>query len=673
MPLLTLDRVCLAFGLQPLLDHVSLAIQEGEKIALVGRNGEGKSTLLRILAGALIPDSGEIIRQDGLVTGFLDQQLPEPTVETVYDVIASGLPHCAALLAEYHALAHAEMTDAAITRLSHLHQALDNADAWSLGQRVDQVISRLDLDPDALMKDLSGGWRRRVLLGRALVSQPQLLLLDEPTNHLDIPAIEWLEDFIAGYRGTIVVVTHDRRFLGHVVNRVVELDRGKVFSLTGSYDNYLANREKRLEDEARAEALFDRRLAEEEIWIRQGIKARRTRNEGRVRALKALRRERAERRQHQGVVNMALDSSVKSGRLVLEARAVQFGYDPTRPVIRDFSYVMMRGDRVGILGGNGAGKSTLIRLMLGHLRPDSGTVTLGSNLQVAYFDQLRELLDPSKSVQDNIAEGRDFIEINGKRKHIIGYLGDFLFAPQRCRTPVSALSGGERNRLMLARLFCKPANLLVMDEPTNDLDMETLEMLEELLCDYQGSLIVVSHDREFLEQVVTTTLAFEGDGRVAEYVGGFDDWMRQGKGFVDARQSRPTSQGSGASPSSVPAAKASADLNDMANTSRKADASPSSDAGNSPAGASGGASTATNSAKPAKLSYKLQRELESLPALIESLEQRIAGLQASVSDPAFYQQAAPVVNAALRELAEQEALLERSLERWLDLEAGKGK
>ena len=671
MPLLTLDRVSLAFGLKPLLDHVSLSIQEGEKIALVGRNGEGKSTLLRILAGTMAPDSGEIIRQDGLVIGYLDQHLPERSGATVYDVIAGGLPQCAALLAEYHTLSHAEMDDAAMARLTQLHQDLDNAGAWSLGQRVDQVISRLDLDPEALLRDLSGGWRRRVLLGRALVSQSDILLLDEPTNHLDIPAIEWLEGFIAGYRGTVVVVTHDRRFLGQVVNRVVELDRGQIFALKGSYSHYLENREKRLEDEARSQALFDRRLAEEEVWIRQGIKARRTRNEGRVRALKALRRERAERRQHQGVVNLALDSSSKSGRLVLEAKAVQFGYDPSHPILRDFNYVMMRGDRVGILGGNGAGKSTLIRLLLGHLQPDAGRVTLGTNLQIAYFDQLREHLDLEKSVQDNLDEGRDFIEINGKRKHIISYLGDFLFAPQRCRTPVAALSGGERNRLMLARLFSKPANLLVMDEPTNDLDMETLEMLEELLCDYQGSLIVVSHDREFLEQVVTTTLAFEGDGRVAEYVGGFDDWLRQGKGFVDQRRTRPTPAGKDDRSPLVPPASVASPA-ESSSVKKVVDKAPAVQSGATHS-AGGTAGSSSGSARPAKLSYKLQRELEALPALIEDLEKRIAGLQAAVSDPAFYQQAAPVVNAALQDLASQEALLERSLERWVELEAGSAK
>jgi ATP-binding cassette subfamily F protein uup len=510
-----------------------LPFRRVKKIALVGRNGEGKSTLLKVLAGQIEADSGEVVRQDGLITGFLDQHLPERTQQRVFDVIASGLPRSGALLAEFHALSSGDMDDAAMHRLSELHSEMDSADAWTLNQRVETILSRLELNADDSLQDLSGGWRRRVLLGRALVSQPDILLLDEPTNHLDIPAIQWLEGFIASYRGTVVVVTHDRRFLGHVVNRVVELDRGQIFSLRGSYQSYLDNREKRLEDEARAQALFDKRLAEEEVWIRQGIKARRTRNEGRVRALKALRNERADRRQQQGVVAMELESSQKSGRQILEAKNLTFGYTPDHAVIKDFSYVMMRGDRVGILGGNGAGKSTLIRLMLGQLQPVKGEIKLGSQLQVAYFDQLRDQLDLSKSVQDNLSEGRDFIEINGKSKHIIGYLGEFLFPPQRCRTPVSALSGGERNRLMLARLFSKPANLLVMDEPTNDLDMETLEMLEELLCDYKGSLLIVSHDREFLEQVVTTTLAFEGNGKIAEYVGGYDDWTRQGKGFVD--------------------------------------------------------------------------------------------------------------------------------------------
>lgn len=637
MPLLTLDHVSLAYGLKPLLDDVSLSIQEGEKIALVGRNGEGKSTLLKVLAGAVEPDSGLVIQEDGVVLGFLDQHLPERSDETVFNIVASGLPKSAQLLRDYHALSHAH-SEMDLERLSALHAEMDLHDAWSLNQRVEATISRLELDPEARLRDLSGGWRRRVLLGKALVANPDVLMLDEPTNHLDIPAIEWLETFIAGYRGTVIVVTHDRRFLGHIVNRVVELDRGQLFSLKGSYQTYLDNREKRLEDEAKAQALFDKKLAEEEVWIRQGIKARRTRNEGRVRALKALRRERADRREHQGTVTLELETASKSGKLVLEARHLNFAYTPDQPIIRDFNYVMMRGERVGILGGNGAGKSTLIRLLLGQLTPGSGEVRQGTQLQIAYFDQLRDQLDLKKSVQDNVGEGSDFIELNGKRKHIIAYLGDFLFPPQRCRTPVEALSGGERNRLMLAKLFSKPANLIVMDEPTNDLDMETLELLEELLCDYAGSLLIVSHDREFLEQVVTTTLAFEGQGKIAEYVGGYDDWMRQGKGFVDCRATaKATSSVAAPTRTEAPAAK--------------------------PEVASGA------KAKPAKLSYKLQRELESLPERIEQLEAKLATLHEKVSAPEFYAGDNASVQACLKALSDAEVELEQAMERWLELEA----
>lgn len=634
MPLLTLDHVSLAYGLKPLLDDVSLSIQEGEKIALVGRNGEGKSTLLKVLAGVIEPDSGSVIREDGVVLGFLDQHLPERSDETVFNIVASGLPKSAQLLRDYHALSHQAHSEADLQRLSALHAEMDLHDAWSLNQRVEATISRLELDPEARLRDLSGGWRRRVLLGKALVSDPAVLMLDEPTNHLDIPAIEWLETFIASYRGTVIVVTHDRRFLGHIVNRVVELDRGHIFSLKGSYQTYLDNREKRLEDEAKAQALFDKKLAEEEVWIRQGIKARRTRNEGRVRALKALRRERADRREHQGTVTLELETAQKSGRLVLEARQLNFGYIAEHPIIKNFNYVMMRGDRVGILGGNGAGKSTLIRLLLGQLTPTTGEVRQGTQLQIAYFDQLRDQLDLKKSVQDNVCEGSDFIEINGKRKHIIAYLGDFLFPAQRCRTPVEALSGGERNRLMLAKLFSKPANLIVMDEPTNDLDMETLELLEELLCEYAGSLLIVSHDREFLEQVVTTTLAFEGDGRIAEYVGGYDDWLRQGKGFVDcrpfAKSATPTTQTVKAQTVETKSA---------------------------------------TKAKPVKLSYKLQRELESLPERIEQLESKLALLHEKVSAPDFYAGDNATVQAGLKALSDAETELEQAMERWLELEA----
>lgn len=644
MPLLSLEKISLAYGLKPLLDEVTFNIEEGEKIALVGRNGEGKSSLMKVLAGLQEADSGERNPEDGLVIGYLDQKLPERNSETVFDRVAMGLPRAGALLKEFHQLSQGSLEGADLERFTHLQSEMEEQDAWSLQQRVDTVLSRFELLPDVRMDALSGGWRRRVMLARTLVAEPRLLLLDEPTNHLDIPAIEWLEGFIESYHGSMVVITHDRRFLSHIVNRVIELDRGKLYSHTGSYDSYLAQREKRLADEAREQALFDKKLAEEEAWIRQGIKARRTRNEGRVRALKALRVERQDRREVQGKASLSLESAAQSGKKVVEINSLGFGYDGQSSIIRDFSFTLMRGDRVGILGGNGAGKSTLIKLMLGDLEPVSGTVTLGTKLNIAYFDQLREGLDPGKTVQDNISEGREFIEINGKQKHIIGYLGEFLFPPARCRTPVSALSGGETNRLLLAKLFSKPANLLVLDEPTNDLDRETLELLEERISDFEGTLLVVSHDREFLEQVVTSVLAFEGQGHIGEYVGGYDDWVRQGKGFVDCRITDDRKTPSEVAP---------------------ADQRPEITAGQT--------ATGTASKKPRKkLSYKLQRELDALPGEIEALETELEAQRETVNDPGFYQRPMEEVSTELAALTELEERLEARMERWLEIEEEAG-
>ena len=520
MTLLKFTDVSLAFGTTPLLDKVSWQIEKGERVCIIGRNGTGKSSMLKLVKGEQMPDDGAIWRAPALKIGELPQELPVADERTVYDVVAEGLAEVGELLSRYHHLSQHIQGDDDLTQLARVQQALEARDGWRLQQLVETTLTRLQLPADKTLAELSGGWRRRVLLAQALVAEPDLLLLDEPTNHLDIGAIAWLEEALSGFPGAVLFITHDRAFLQAVANRILELDRGHLIDWKGDYASFLVHKEQQLAAEEAANALFDKRLAQEEVWIRQGIKARRTRNEGRVRALKAMRNERAERRERTGKASFQMETAEKSGKQVIVAEKVGFAHPGGEPLIRDFSLVLQRGDRIGLLGANGTGKTTLLKLLLGDLQPTSGSIKEGTRLEVAYFDQLRHQLEPEKTVIDNIAEGREFITINGQNRHVLSYLGDFLFSPQRARTPVKALSGGERARLLLAKLFSKPANLLVLDEPTNDLDVETLELLEEVLLGFDGTVLMVSHDRAFLDNVVTSTLVFEGEGRVREFVGG---------------------------------------------------------------------------------------------------------------------------------------------------------
>ena len=629
MALLSLRDIQLSYTHPPLLDGVSLSIEPGERVCLIGRNGEGKSTLLRVLAGEIQADDGERVLRRGARLARLEQEVPQDLGGPVYEVVAEGAGEAAGLLKAYHAASEALAEDASETALARLHQAqqaLESAGGWQLQQQVEQVISRMRLDGKADFAALSGGMKRRVLLARALAGDPDLLLLDEPTNHLDIESIAWLEEFLLGWRGALVFITHDRGFLRRLATRIVELDRGRLIDYPGDYDNYLRRRAERDHAEALEQARFDKTLAQEEVWIRQGIKARRTRNEGRVRRLKEMRAQAAQRRQRQGSARLSLNSAERSGRLVCEARHVNYAWEG-RPIVRDFSTTILRGDRIGIIGPNGCGKSTLLGLLLGRLRPDSGQVERGTRLEIAYFDQLREQLDPEKTVLDNVAGGSDKVVVDGRARHVISYLGDFLFPPARCRQPVASLSGGERNRLLLARLFTRPFNLLVLDEPTNDLDLETLELLEELLLDFDGTLLLVSHDRDFLDNVVTSTLVFEGEGRINEYVGGYSDWLRQ-----------------------RPAPEAPAEARAVARDQARPAAAP---------------------ARARKLSYKDQRELDALPGRIEALEDELASLQARLSDPGVYEAEGAEGLARLGarlEAVEQE--LASCYARWEALESG---
>ena len=620
MPLIRLQNIHLGYGHPPLLDSVSLAIEEGERIALVGRNGAGKSTLLRILSGELAPDDGEVVRWQGLRVARLEQEVPRDLEGSVYDVVAAGLGELGALITGYHHAAGELHRADGLARLERLHARIDAAGGWAVEQRIESVLSRLQLPPDAEMASLSGGYKRRGLLARALVQEPHLLLLDEPSNHLDIESIQWLESFLAMAEPALLFITHDRAFLRRLATRIVEIDRGRLTSWPGDYDAYLRGRQALLEAEARQEAEFDRKLAREEAWIRQGIKARRTRNEGRVRALQRMRAERAARRSGPGRVKMDANVREASGKIVIEAEKVTFAWDG-KPVVKEFSATVLRGDRIGIIGPNGAGKSTLLELLLGKLRPQTGQVKHGTKLEIAYFDQLRAGLDPGQTAQDNVGGGSDTITVNGRQKHVLSYLQDFLFSPERARAPIDRLSGGETSRLLLARLFARPSNLLVLDEPTNDLDIETLELLEELLANYPGTVLLVSHDRDFLDNVVTSTLVFEGGGVVKEYVGGYSDWLRQ----------RPAETGT---PQPV---------------KKKRPAGP--------------------AAQPArKLSYKLQRELDALPARIEELEAAQALLHERMAEPDFYRRPGNEVADAWRELAAVEAELAAAYSRWEELE-----
>ena len=624
MALIRLDKVSVAFGDKQLLDHIDFQLDKGERVALVGINGAGKSTLLKVIAGHQATDDGELWQDGGARIAELSQMLPAADERQVRDVVASGCAKTMELLARYEALA-LNHTDADMAEMEHLLHEIDLVDGWHLQQKIQQVLERLELDGDKLMSDLSGGWRRRAALGAALVQEPDILLLDEPTNHLDIETIEWLEKQILEFRGGVLFISHDRYLVERLATRIIELDRGNLTSFPGSYATYLEQKAKLLEEEERNNALFDKRLAEEERWIRQGIKARRTRNEGRVRALKDLRVERSQRREKQGKAKFQIEKAERSGKLVIELENVSQTYDD-ESVINDFTLSVQRGDRIGLIGPNGVGKSTLLRIMLGQLQPDQGVVKLGTSLDVAYFDQLRGKLDPEKTIIDNISEGRESISINGKSRHIISYLSDFLFSPERARTPVKALSGGECNRVMLAKLFSQPANLLVLDEPTNDLDIETLELLEEILLEFKGTLLLVSHDRAFLDNVVTSTVVFEGNGRLQEYVGGYEDWLRQ----------RPE-------PGTEPEVKETAKVI----VSEVVSAAP----------------------VKKKLSYKLQRELDMLPGQLEQVESELEQLHLETGAADFYTGDQAHVNAKLSELQTKEALLEQLMERWVELEA----
>jgi ATP-binding cassette subfamily F protein uup len=638
MPLLRLDNASLHYGPQVLLDGVDLGISRGDKLGLLGRNGAGKTSLLKVLAGELAPDGGERWLRPGVRLARLEQTLPEADHIRVYDVVASGLAQTGQLISEYHRLVQEEETD--LDALSRVQQQLEASDGWNLQQRVETTISQLDLPMDTPMGELSGGWRRRVALARALVTEPDIMLLDEPTNHLDIPAIEWLEAQLQAFQGALVLITHDRRFLQNVVNQIAELDRGRLTLWQGDYRGFLRHREQQLQAEEKANALFDRKLAQEEAWIRQGIKARRTRNEGRVRALKAMRQERSARRERQGTASFNVESAAQSGRIVAELEHVGHAFGAT-VIARDFSTIVQRGDRIGIVGPNGVGKSTLVKLLLGELSPDSGRVVLGSRLEVAYSDQLRGQLDPDKNLIDNVCGGQEFIDIGGRRRHAISYLGDFLFSPDRVRTPVKALSGGEQNRAVLAKLLSKPANLLVLDEPTNDLDIETLELLEEILLEFDGTVLLVSHDRAFMDNVVTSLLVLEGDGVIIEQAGGYSDWEARGGGLAAA-----------ASPGQQPA------------TAVETPGDPESLSGEAtPAGPAPGVAP-----RRRKLSYNEQRELAELPAQIESLEERQQELESTISHPDFYQRPHTEVEGTLAELSAVQEQLDAAVERWVALE-----
>ncbi len=625
MALINLRDVSIGFSGPPLLDSASFTIEASERVGLVGRNGEGKSTLLRIIHGRVEPDRGEIVRSQGTTTAMLDQDVPRGLAGTTFDLVAEGLGSHAQLLAEYHRVSHRVATEggeAQERELDRLGHALETGGGWQAHRRVDTVLSQMELDPDAEFGTLSAGMKRRVLLARALVAEPSVLLLDEPTNHLDIDAITWMEEFLLRYDGTLVFVTHDRAFLRQLATRIVDLDRGNLTSWACDYSSYLKRKVASLEAEASQDALFDKRLAVEEAWIRQGIKARRTRNEGRVTALKELRNQRRDRREQPGVARMQLQEAQRSGRMVIEAKNVAFAYDE-RPIVRGLSALVMRGDRVGIIGPNGSGKTTLLKVLLGELQPSEGRIRHGTQLEVGYFDQLHAQLDEERTVQQNVSPGSDSVDINGKKKHIIGYLQDFLFSPERARSPVKQLSGGERNRLLLARLFTKPSNLLVMDEPTNDLDAETLELIEELLLEYAGTILLVSHDREFLNNVVTSTLVLEGDGQVKEYAGGYDDWLVQRKPTQTPEPEKPPAKPVEAQPAK---------------------------------------------SRPRGLTYNQKRELEALPEQIEALESEQDRLHEVMADPEFYRQTRERIVETTAQLEDVEARLADVYQRWETLE-----
>lgn len=627
MYLLRLQDVSLEFGDAPILKEANFAVNPKERVCLIGRNGAGKSSLLKLITGEYSADHGEIQRRRHLRVSQLEQTLLATSDETVREVIKQGMAEQQNLLDEYHRLSNSSLNKLELKQLEDLQQQIDASGIWNIDQQVDTVISQLSLPGARKLSELSGGWRRRVALGKALVSEPELLLLDEPTNHLDISTIEWLENRIRGYGGSVIFITHDRIFLQKLATRIVEIDRGNLVSWPGTYNNYLELKEKALEEESTHNALFDKKLSQEEEWIRQGIKARRTRNEGRVRALMAMRAERAKRIKLQGKARIDIEQGERSGRKVVAARNLTHGYEG-QTLIEKLNLKIMRGDRIGLVGNNGVGKSTLLKIILGMIEPDEGSVKLGTNLEVAYFDQVLRDLDLDKTIMQNIGDGKDYIELNGKQRHVVGYLKNFLFSPKRAMTPVRALSGGEKNRVALAKLFIRPANLLVLDEPTNDLDVEMLEVLEQRLVDYTGTLLIVSHDRVFLDNVVTSILVFEASGGVQEYVGGYNDWVKRGKALTEA---------------DVPG--------ELRVMDKSADAS-----------------QAASSVKVKKLSYKLQRELDELPSLIETLENDIDFLQEQVAQPAFYDKDYNETRDVLDALSNKQKQLDTAMNRWAELE-----
>ncbi|MDH4162144.1 MAG: ATP-binding cassette domain-containing protein [Nitrospirota bacterium] len=631
MPLISLQNITVGFGGPLLLEGVDLQIEPGERVCLVGRNGTGKSTIMRVITGEIKPDSGMVVFQQGLRTTLLTQEVPQNITGSVFDVVAGAFGEQGKLLADYHhvsaKLAH-DHSDKLMAELEDVQHRFEAAGGWQMQQKVDEILTRLQLPEDAEFSELSGGLKRRVLLARALAGGPDLLLLDEPTNHLDIVSIAWLEEFLLSYGGTLLFVTHDRALLQKLATRIIDLDRGRLTSWPGSYRAYLELKQAALEAEATENAKFDKKLAAEEVWIRQGVKARRTRNEGRVRALQELRRIRNERRERIGGANIQVQEAERTGKLVLEAEDVSYGYD-NKTVISGLSTTIIRGDKIGIIGPNGSGKTTLLKLLLGNLKPQQGKIKRGTNIEVAYLDQHRAQLDDEKTVQQNVAYGSDYVTINGNNRHVIGYLQDFLFAPARARSPVKVLSGGERNRLLLAKLFTQPSNVLVLDEPTNDLDIETLDLLEELLMEYQGTVLLVSHDRAFINNVVTSTLVLEGEGTVNEYVGGYDDWLRQSRKLKEAQPA----------PAKV--------------EEKKEQPRPS-------------------AGKQRKLSFKEQKELDELPKRLEEMEAEVEKLHATMADPNFYRESGNKVASTTTRLENVEKELAAAYKRWEELEALKG-
>lgn len=632
MALISLQGVSLAFGGPKLFDEMTLQIELGERVALLGRNGTGKTTLMRVIAREISLNEGNVIYQKGIRVAYLPQEVPVSLKGTVFDVVLTGIGDQVKLVSDYHHVAHllqTEYSEQLMNRLDVLQAEMDRTNGWAINQQVEQEIAQINLDPESDFETLSGGQKRKVLLARALVSKPDCLLLDEPTNHLDIATIDWLEGFLKAFKGTLIFVTHDRMFMNRLATKIVELDRGKLFSWSCDYKTFLERKQMALDAEAAESARFDKKLAQEEVWIRQGIKARRTRNEGRVRELEKLRLQKKAQRKTIGKVKMQAQEADISGQVVTKADHIYQAYGD-KNLIENFSTRIMRGDKIGIIGGNGSGKTTLLRILLGQLEPQKGTVHLGTNLQVAYYDQLREELDGEKTVMQNVADEGDFVNINGKSRHAMGYLMDFLFSPERARTPAKVLSGGERNRLFLARLFTKPCNVLVMDEPTNDLDIETLELLEELLIEYSGTVIVVSHDREFLNRVVTSTIVLDGKGHIEEYIGGYDDWIKQHQAKAETLQQEEEAE------------------EVLEEAPRKKPSLPKGTA-------------------PKKISASEKAELEKLPLQIEKLEAEQKNIFDLMADPAFYQKDAKEIAQTKKRLEEIETELPQLYARWENL------